>query len=125
MSEHDSRRRHQRIETQQPVWVEGQNVRVAAETRNISKGGMFVVAEGDAPAIGTTLRVKFDDPHEGAIDVKMEVVWRDEKTVTAKLGLRAIDSLGMAAFERVVSRYEAERIEVETVRPDKRRREDE
>lgn len=108
MSDHEARRRHPRIATTQHVWVEGQDVRVAAQTRNISKGGMFVVAEGEAPALGTTLQIKFDDPLEGSIDVKMEVVWRDEKTVTAKLGLRAIDSRGMEAFERVVTRYEAE-----------------
>lgn len=107
MSDHDSRRRHQRIETQQQVWVEGQDVRVSAQAKNISKGGMFVVAEGEAPVIGTVLQVQFDDPHEGSIDVKMEVVWRDEKTVTSKLGLRAVDSRGMEAFERVVTRYEA------------------
>jgi c-di-GMP-binding flagellar brake protein YcgR len=107
MSDEDSRRRHPRIETQQHVWVEGQDVRVSAETRNISKGGMFVVAEGEAPAIGTTLQIQFEDPQEGTIDVKMEVVWREEKTVTAHLGLRAVDSRGMAAFERVVTRHEA------------------
>jgi len=107
MSEHDSRRRHQRIETHQQVWVEGQDVRVSAHAKNFSKGGMFVVAEGDAPIIGTVLKVQFEDPHEGTIDVKMEVVWRDEKTLTAKLGLRAVDSRGMEAFERVVTRYEA------------------
>lgn len=107
MSDSDSRRRHPRIDTQQHVWVEGQDVRVSAKTRNISKGGMFVVAEGEAPAIGTMLQIQFEDPQEGTIDVKMEVVWRDEKTLTSKLGLRALDSQGMAAFERVVSRYEA------------------
>ena len=107
MSEHDPRRRHPRIETQQHVWVEGQDVRVAAQTRNISRGGMFVVAEGEAPAIGSTLQIQLEDPHEGTIDVKMEVIWREEKTVTANLGLRALDSRGMAAFERMVSRYEA------------------
>lgn len=108
MSEDDDRRRrHPRIETQQHVWVEGQDVRVAAQARNMSKGGMFVVAEGEAPALGSTLDITFEDPHEGAIAVKMEVVWRDEKTLTSKLGLRALDSQGMAAFERVVTRYEA------------------
>ena len=107
MSDSESRRRHPRIDTQQQVWVEGQDVRVSAETRNISKGGMFVVAEGQAPAVGTMLQIQFEDPQEGSIDVKMEVVWRDEKTLTSKLGLRALDSHGMAAFERVVSRYEA------------------
>jgi c-di-GMP-binding flagellar brake protein YcgR len=106
MSDEDARRRHPRIETQQQVWVEGQDVRVSAETRNISKGGMFVVTEGGAPAIGSIMQVKFDDPLEGAIEVKMEVVWREEKTVTSNLGLRTLDSRGMAAFERVVSRLE-------------------
>ncbi|MDB4971886.1 MAG: hypothetical protein JWN48_227 [Myxococcaceae bacterium] len=106
MSDEDARRRHPRIDTQQHVWVEGQDVRVAAETRNISKGGMFVVAKGEAPAIGTTLQITFEDPHEGTIDVKMEVVWREEKTITSNLGLRTLDSKGMAAFERVVQRLE-------------------
>ncbi|MDB4986799.1 MAG: hypothetical protein JWN04_1977 [Myxococcaceae bacterium] len=106
MSDEDARRRHPRIETQQHVWVEGQDVRVSAETLNISKGGMFVVAEGEAPAIGTMLKIQFEDPLEGIIDVKMEVVWREEKTVTSNLGLRTIDSKGMAAFERVVNRLE-------------------
>lgn len=99
-------RRHPRIPTNQAVWVEGQDVRVNAEARNMSKGGMFVVSEGDAPAVGTTLQIKFEDPHEGQVEVQMEVVWRSEHTSTSSLGLRALDTQGRAAFERVVSRYE-------------------
>jgi hypothetical protein len=99
------KRRDRRVDTNQAIWVEGQDVRVEAEALNMSKGGMFVVAEGSAPAIGSTLEIKFDDPHEGKIAVKMEVVWRDEKTQTSNLGLRAIQSEGIAAFERVVTRY--------------------
>ncbi len=98
-------RRDPRVDTQQSVWVEGQDTRIEAEARNMSKTGMFVVAESGAPEIGTMLEIKFQDPKEGQIAVKMEVVWRDEKTDNAKLGLRALDSEGMAAFERVVSRY--------------------
>ncbi len=90
------------------MWVEGQDVRIAAQAKNMSQGGMFVVTEGEAPAIGSTLDVSFEDPLEGKVAVKMEVVWRDEKTLTSSLGLRAVDSQGMAAFERVVTRYEAE-----------------
>jgi c-di-GMP-binding flagellar brake protein YcgR len=108
MSDDERRRRHPRIETEQHVWVEGQDVRIAAQARNMSQGGMFVVAEGKAPEIGSTLDVTFEDPHEGKIAVKMEVVWRDEKTLTSSLGLRAVDSKGMSAFERVVSRHEAD-----------------
>ena len=99
------KRRDRRVDTNQVIWVEGQDVRVEAEALNMSKGGMFVVAEGEAPAIGSMLEIKFDDPHEGKIAVKMEVVWRDEKTQSSNLGLRAIQSEGIAAFERVVTRY--------------------
>jgi hypothetical protein len=108
MSDSDPRRRHPRIETQQHVWVEGQDQRVAAQARNMSQGGMFVVTEGKAPALGSTLEITFEDPHEGPVALKMEVVWRDEKTLRSSLGLRAVDSEGMAAFQRVVSRYEAD-----------------
>lgn len=90
------------------MWVEGQHLRGEAQARNMSQGGMFVVAEGKAPEVGSTLDITFEDPHEGKVALKMEVVWRDEKTLTSELGLRAVDSKGMAAFERVVSRYETE-----------------
>ena len=100
------KRRDPRVDTNQSIWVEGQDVRVEAEARNMSKGGMFVVAPAAAPEIGTTLEIEFNDPHEGKIALKMEVVWRDEKTANSNLGLRALDSQqGMAAFERVVARY--------------------
>jgi two-component sensor histidine kinase len=117
MSDHDSRRRHLRVDTQQTVWVEGQDVRVEAEARNMSKGGMFVVAQAEPPSLGTLLQVKFDDPLEGPVEVKMEVVWREENTLTSRLGLRATDSRGMAAFERVVTRYEDEQREAEASDP--------
>lgn len=106
MSEEDQRR-HPRVATQQAVWVEGQEQRGSAQAKNMSRGGMFVVGDSDLPGVGATLQVRFNDPHEGAVEVTMEVVWRAENTQTSKLGLRAIDSAGAAAFERVVSRYEA------------------
>lgn len=108
MTEQDQRRRFPRIPTQQSVWVEGQDVRVTAQAKNISRGGMFVVSEAAPPEIGTMLQIRFQDPLEGEVEVKMEVVWRDETTVTSKLGLRAVDSAGMEAFERVVGRHEVE-----------------
>jgi hypothetical protein len=101
-------RRSPRVETRQSVWVEGQDVRLEGEARNMSTSGMFVVAPRSAPEIGSTLDITFEDPEEGKIALKMEVVWRDEKTDASKLGLRALDSTGMAAFERVVGRYLAE-----------------
>ena len=114
------KRRDPRVDTNQSIWVEGQEVRVEAQAKNMSKSGMFVVAPSGAGELGSTLEINFEDPQEGKISVKMEVVWRDEKTTTANLGLRAIESSGgMAAFERVVTRYlgaEAEK-KGETERP--------
>jgi len=100
MSEQD-KRRDRRVETRQGVWMEGQD----AKALNMSKSGMFIVAPAGTGALGTTLEIKFEDPKEGQISLKMEVVWRDEKTGSSNLGLRAIDSIGTAAFERVVTRY--------------------
>jgi c-di-GMP-binding flagellar brake protein YcgR len=98
--------------------VEGQDVRIEAEALNMSKGGMFVVAPpGEAQQIGQTLEIKFTDPQEGEIKLQMEVVWRDEKTTQNKLGLRAMESDGKAAFERVVSRYLDQTV-LTTTRPD-------
>ena len=74
---------------------------------------MFVVApQAVSKEIGQTLEIAFEDPSEGKISLKMEVVWRDERTTTQSLGLRALDSIGKAAFERVVTRYlDASKIE--------------
>jgi hypothetical protein len=54
-------RRERRVDTQQQVWVEGQEMRVEAEARNISRSGMFVVTRNSLPPPGSTLEVKFDD----------------------------------------------------------------
>jgi hypothetical protein len=107
------KRREPRVDTQQSIWVEGQEVRVHAQARNMSKTGMFVVAPNNAAQIGSTLEIQFEDPLEGKIELKMEVVWRDEKTASANLGLRAMQSTGSAAFERVVARYLEEPAEIE------------
>jgi len=87
------------------VWVEGQEVRVEAQARNMSRTGMFVVTRDSMPALGSTLDVKFDDRLEGRIEVTMEVVWRADESLGSKLGLRVADPAGMNAFERVVARY--------------------
>lgn len=113
-------RRDPRVDTQQSVWVEGQDARIQAEARNMSKTGMFVVSDSTAPALGSMLEIQFEDPSEGKIAVKMEVVWRDDKSENSKLGLRALESEGMAAFERVVSRYLGEGAEDSSHDPSKK-----
>ena len=93
------------MDTNQGVWLEGQELRLTGEARNVSKSGMFIVAEGDAPEIGSEVQITFDDPDEGHIEVRMEVVWSSgNDRENAGLGLKALASDGQAAFERVVSR---------------------
>ena len=87
-------------------------MRVEGEARNISRTGMFVVTRQSLPPPGATLEVKFDDPHEGPVQVTMEVVWRtDDADLSAKLGLRVADARDSDAFERVVARLLADREE--------------
>jgi len=105
MSERD-KRRDPRVETQQAVWVEGQHLRVSGAALNMSRGGMFVVAEGSAPARGTTVQITFDDPREGQIAVAMQVVWRAPLDGAQQLGLAALDEAGKATLSRVVAHYE-------------------
>lgn len=103
------KRRDPRVETQQSVWVEGQEVRVEAEALNMSRTGMFVVTRDSLPPpLGRTLDIKFDDPLEGTIRVTMELVWREDESLSARLGLRVADPQGREAFERVVARYLAQ-----------------
>jgi hypothetical protein len=97
-------RREPRVATQQTVWVEGQDVRVEADARNISRTGMFVLMRDNLPEVGEALRVQFEDPREGQIQVTMEVVWRNEAKLQAELGLRLVDDGGTKAFQRVVTR---------------------
>ena len=98
-------RRERRVDTQQSVWVEGQEIRVEAEARNVSRSGMFVVTRNSLPPPGNTLEVRFDDPHEGPVKLTMEVVWRNEDAdLNAKLGLRVADLRDAEAFQRVVER---------------------
>ena len=103
------KRRDPRVDTDQPVWVEGQEVRFEADAQNMSRSGMFVVARDSVPVLGSLLHVSFDDPREGKVGVTMEVVWRADGDERPKLGLRVADPQGMDAFERVVERLLTEK----------------
>lgn len=71
----------------------------------MSRSGMFVVTRASlAPATGT-LDITFDDPHEGPVQITMEVVWRADESVGSRLGLRLAGSSDSNTFERVVARY--------------------
>src|SRR5688500_14860505 len=99
------KRRDPRVDTQQSVWVEGQEVRVEADALNMSRSGRFVVPRASLAPAGGTLDITFDDPHEGPVQITMDVVWRADETIGSRLGLRLADHSDTLAFERVVARY--------------------
>jgi hypothetical protein len=99
------KRRQTRVDTQQSVWVEGQEVRVEAEARNMSRSGMFVVTRTSLAPPNGTLDITFNDPHEGPVQITMEVMWRADESAGSKLGLRLAEGSDADTFERVVARY--------------------
>jgi hypothetical protein len=98
-------RRDERIATAQRVWVEGQDVRISAEAKNMSKGGMFVVTDQRPESLGSQVEITFDDPLEGRVTLSMEVVWKRDDNEQGQLGLRTMDRDREGAFQRVVDRY--------------------
>ncbi|HEX7480088.1 MAG TPA: PilZ domain-containing protein, partial [Polyangiales bacterium] len=71
-------RRDPRITSRQRLWCEGQEEPGAAETRDVSHSGMFIVAE-HAPEVGARFNVNFDN-EEGEVSLKLEVMWRGPKS---------------------------------------------
>jgi len=80
-------------------------MRVEAEARNMSRSGMFVVTRPSLGPPAGTLDITFDDPHEGPVQIKMEVMWRSDENIGSRLGLRLAEGADAGAFERVVERY--------------------
>ena len=102
----DEQRREKRIETRQRLWCEGQAAPAGAETRDVSRNGMFIVAE-NAPEIGSQLKVTLED--DGAeVTLNMEVVWRGHKTEDNKtgVGVRIVGfDKGRDVYERFINRH--------------------
>lgn len=102
----DEQRREKRIATRQRLWCEGQDAPSGAETRDVSRNGMFIVAE-NAPEIGSQLKVTLED--DGAeVTLNMEVVWRGTKTEDNKtgVGVRIVGfDKGREQYERFINRH--------------------
>jgi Tfp pilus assembly protein PilZ len=102
----DEQRREKRIATRQSLWCEGQDAPSGAETRDVSRNGMFIVAE-NAPEIGSQIKVTLED--DGAeVTLQMEVVWRGSKTADNKtgVGMRIVGfDKGRETYERFINRH--------------------
>jgi PilZ domain len=99
----DDKRRDPRFDAKHKLWCEGQGER--AETRNISRSGMFVLSE-QPREVGEQFKVAFEG-EEGAIELNMEVMWRGESGEggQAAMGLRIVGfDRGEDAYERFVER---------------------
>jgi hypothetical protein len=103
----NEKRREKRFVTKQKVWCEGQEVRLPAESRDISRNGMALVT-GEAAEVGSRLKVSFAVPDGGDVAVDMEVVWREERPEGERvaMGLRVVEfKKGKEAFDRFVARH--------------------
>lgn len=101
----DDQRRAPRFDAKRQLWCEGQSDK-NAETRNISKSGMFIVAE-QPREVGEQFKVSFED-EEGAIELNMEVMWRGEAAESGQtgMGLKIVGfTKGEGAYERFVARH--------------------
>ncbi len=108
-------RRDPRIATRQKLWCEGQqSPLVAAETRDVSKSGMFIVAES-APDVGTQLNVTFND-EEGEVQLQMEVMWKGPKTADNKTGV-GVRIVGFDKGADVYERFLKRQAKTESARP--------
>jgi Tfp pilus assembly protein PilZ len=105
----DEQRRDPRITTRQRLWREGQEestTTAAVETRDVSRNGMFIVAE-DAPEVGSQMKVTLKD-EAGEVTLNMEVMWRGAKTDDNKtgVGVKIVGfDKGRDVYERFISRH--------------------
>jgi hypothetical protein len=100
----DDQRRDPRIATRQRLWREGQDDSV--ETRDVSRNGMFIVAD-EAPAVGTQLKLTLKDDG-GEVTITTEVMWQGTKTEDNKtgVGVRIVGfDKGRDVYERFLSRH--------------------
>lgn len=102
------KRRDPRFDSNQKLWCEGQELKITAQAKNMSRGGMAIVTD-QAPQLGSHLKVSFVTEEEGDVSMDMEVVWRDDKPQNdgqVALGLRMVKfEKGRDAFDRFVSRH--------------------
>lgn len=103
----DEQRREKRIATRQRLWCEGQATPNSIETRDVSRNGMFIVAD-KAPEVGSQMKVTLQD-ETGEVTLNMEVVWRgkkaDEENKTG-VGVRIVGfEKGRDVYERFINRH--------------------
>ena len=98
----DEKRRQRRFATRKPLWCEGQENPVQGEARNVSQGGMFIVASEEAQ-VGQQLKVNFKDDQD-EISISMEVMWKGTEPTTGEAGM-GVRIIGFDKGENVYARF--------------------
>jgi hypothetical protein len=107
----NDKRRNRRFDIEQKLWCEGQEQHGPALAKNMSRGGMAIIADENAE-IGTHMKVSFVAPNAGDVSVDMEVVWRDDKPRKGQvaMGLRVVKfDKGQDAFDRFINSHLSDR----------------
>jgi hypothetical protein len=100
------KRRDPRFEANKRLWCEGQAD--FGEAKNMSRSGMFVVAE-EPLAVGEQIKVSFEND-EGTVELNMEVMWSGKKSDggQAGMGLRIV---GFDKGEDVYDKFVREQLQ--------------
>ena len=103
----DDKRRDPRLQSDQKLWCEGQDARVEATARDMSRGGMAIVTD-KASEVGSRINVSFTTEDARKVSMNMEVVWHNRKPEggPVAMGLRIVNfDEGQNAFDRFVERH--------------------
>jgi len=103
----DEKRRDPRFKSDQKLWCEGQDAKVEATARDMSRGGMAIVTDKESE-IGSRINVSFTTEDERKVSMNMEVVWQNRKPEggPVAMGLRIVDfEKGQNAFDRFVQKH--------------------
>lgn len=98
----DDKRRQPRYETRSRLWCEGQEHVHFGEARNISEGGMFIVADKDTK-VGQHVRVSFEEENE-QVSLELEVMWKGAEEADGGQGM-GVRIVGFDSGKDVYSRF--------------------
>ncbi len=102
------KRRDPRFDSEQKLWCEGQPD--LGQARNMSRSGMFIVAE-QRREVGETFKVAFEGD-EGKVELDMEVMWAGQSEGGGPVGM-GLKIVGFGKGEDTYERFVKSRLKAE------------
>jgi hypothetical protein len=102
------KRRDPRFDSEQKLWCEGQPDQ--GQARNMSRSGMFIVAE-QRREVGETFKVAFEGD-EGKVELDMEVMWAGQSEGGGPVGM-GLKIVGFGKGEDTYERFVKSRLKAE------------